>query len=213
MKKTELIKKVDLFQYIFLNYFCKNVIRKGKGKIIPYKHSVFSFEPGSKIILRDDSLETNDEQLPGSKTETLIRLRKNAVWEINGPCMLNYGCTIEILEKGRINSQYFTMNSNSTIVCAKQISIGNDVMIGRDVVIYDSDFHDIRDKNMNCINPSEGVIVGDHVWIGTNSIILKNTEIGDNCIISAGSALKGKVENNTTFYEHKKLLNKGKWIR
>ncbi len=30
-----------------------------------------------------------------------------------------------------------------------------------------------------------------------NSVILLNTEIGDNCIIAAGSVVKGKYENNS----------------
>lgn len=38
--------------------------------------------------------------------------------------------------------------------------------------------------------------IGSNVFIGLNSIILPNTEIADNCIIAAGSVVKGKYEPN-----------------
>ncbi len=39
--------------------------------------------------------------------------------------------------------------------------------------------------------------IGNNVFIGLNSIILPNTEIADNCIIAAGSVVKGKFEPNS----------------
>lgn len=203
MNKFDLIKKIDLIQFVYLNYFCSNVIRKGKGKIIPYKKSVFSFDENSRIVLNSFSMEFNNEKLPGSKIETLIRLRKNAVWNVNGPCTLNYGCTIEILENGVIDSQYFTMNSNSIIVCAKHISIGNDVMIGRNVVIYDSDFHDILDEEGKIKNCPEDVIIGDHVWLCTNVTVLKGVTIEKDSVIGACS----KVDSRTD------VTHRQKWKR
>jgi acetyltransferase-like isoleucine patch superfamily enzyme len=39
--------------------------------------------------------------------------------------------------------------------------------------------------------------IGNNVFIGLNSIILLNTEIGDNCIVAAGSIVKGKYDSNS----------------
>lgn len=41
--------------------------------------------------------------------------------------------------------------------------------------------------------------VGSNVFIGYNSIILPGSEIGDNCIIGAGSIVRGKVESGSVF--------------
>lgn len=196
MNKHEILKKIDIIKFLYLNYFCKNIIREGNGKIIPYKRSVFSFEENSKIVLHDASVEVNNESLSDSKAEALVRLRKNAVWNVNGPCTLNYGCTIELLENGVIDSQYFTMNSNSIIVCAKHISIGNDVMIGRNVVIYDSDFHDIFNEEGRIMNCSEEVIIGDHVWLCTNVSVLKGSKITENSVVPFGTIVK---KNKSSF--------------
>ena len=39
--------------------------------------------------------------------------------------------------------------------------------------------------------------VGNNVFIGTNCIILYNTTIGDNCIVGAGSVIRGQFPDNS----------------
>ncbi len=39
--------------------------------------------------------------------------------------------------------------------------------------------------------------IGKNVWIGSNVIILAGSTIGDNCVVGAGSVLRGKFKNNT----------------
>lgn len=41
------------------------------------------------------------------------------------------------------------------------------------------------------------IIVGDNVFIGVNSVILPGTVIGDNCIVAAGSIVKGVYESSS----------------
>lgn len=38
--------------------------------------------------------------------------------------------------------------------------------------------------------------VGNNVWIGLNVTILKGTVIGNNCVIAAGSVVKGEFPDN-----------------
>lgn len=35
------------------------------------------------------------------------------------------------------------------------------------------------------------VVIGDDVWIGANTVILRGTVIGRDCVVGAGSVLKG----------------------
>jgi len=41
------------------------------------------------------------------------------------------------------------------------------------------------------------VEIGDNVFLGTNSVILAGTFVGDNCIIGAGAVVKGVFEANS----------------
>ena len=213
MNRIEYIVRVDLYQYVYLNYFCKNVVRKGTGKIIPYKHCVIDLEEGSRIVIHDQSIEIGTEAFRHSKTETLVRLRKNAIWDAQESCSINYGCTVEVLQNAELKTEYFTMNSSSTIVCAKAITLGHDVMIARNVVIYDSDFHAITDEDGKILNKPKRVVIGDHVWIGTNATVLKGSEIGNNSIIGACEIVKGKLAENKILTGQIQKEYTGTWKR
>lgn len=203
-----MIGKIDIFKYIYYNYFCKKVIRKGKGKLIPYKNSIINLEKNSKLIIYDGNLEIGTGKLKGSKTETFLRLRENSKWSCMAYVELSYGTTIELLFNSKFETKYFTMNSFSTIIVGNHISIGDDVMIARNVVIYDSDFHKIIYRNKDSkINGT--VRIGNHVWVGVNSTILKNVEIGDNSMIAACTLINKNVDENTIIgsINEQKILN------
>lgn len=90
--------------------------------------------------------------------------------------------------------------SNSAIYCAQKITIGDNVMVGGSCKIWDSDFHPI-DPVVRLATPNEGyktapIQIGNNVFIGGCSIILKGTTIGDNSVIGAGSVVSGNVPAN-----------------
>lgn len=88
--------------------------------------------------------------------------------------------------------------SSVTISSFQHIIIGTDTLIGGNVLITDSDWHplspDLRhDKTHIKTAP---VHIGNNVFIGTRSIILKGTVIGDNSVIGAGSVVCGTIPPN-----------------
>jgi acetyltransferase-like isoleucine patch superfamily enzyme len=82
--------------------------------------------------------------------------------------------------------------SNSTILCTNSIKIGNNVLIGGSCKIWDSDFHPL-DFNLRRITLDGAkkvpIVIGNDVFIGGSSIILKGVTIGDRAIIGAGSVI------------------------
>ena len=82
------------------------------------------------------------------------------------------------------------------LVCRQSITIGEGCEFGPGVLVYDHD-HDFRvgleKKEYKCSD----VVIGDHVWIGANTVILRGAVIGDNCVIGAGSVVRGNVPSNT----------------
>ena len=100
--------------------------------------------------------------------------------------------------KIEIGKNVFT-NTNVSIIAKKNIEIGEKTIIGQNVVIIDHD-HDFRSHNNDNFICKE-IIIGKNVWIGANSVILMGSEIGDNCVIAAGSIVKGEVQPNTIFVQ------------
>ena len=105
------------------------------------------------------------------------------------------------------------LGDQSRLWVAKKITIGNRVLIAHNVNIFDTTTHPI-DKNIRyqheTVVKTQGmprekydtiheacVEIGDDVWIGCNSIILKGVTIGEGAIVCAGSTVVRDVPPNT----------------
>lgn len=89
-------------------------------------------------------------------------------------------------------------NRGCSFTSKKLIKIGNDCIFGENVKIYDHN-HLFKEKK-NVIRKqgfSTGeVVIGNNVWVGTNSVILSNVTIGDNVVIAAGSVITKSIPDN-----------------
>lgn len=85
--------------------------------------------------------------------------------------------------------------SNVTIVAQESVTIGDNVMIGGGVQIFDTNFHstDASVRASGKESPADvkkkPVVIGNNVFIGTNAIICKGVVIPDETIIPAGSVV------------------------
>ncbi len=92
----------------------------------------------------------------------------------------------------------FSATSNLFVSCNHAVTIGEDVLIGNNVRIYDSN-HGV---NPECDIPYEQqplvckpVSIGDNTWIGDNCIILAGASIGKRSVIGAGSIVTGNISD------------------
>lgn len=91
----------------------------------------------------------------------------------------------------------FLLTASSEIICNHRIEIGNDVLLSWDILIIDTDSHLIRNKLLEVINHDKPIIIGDNVWIGCRSIILKGTMIKKFYVIAVGSLVhKNYMQEN-----------------
>lgn len=84
------------------------------------------------------------------------------------------------------------INRRTEIKCQNSVEIGNDCAISWDVLIMDTDYH--------CINGQpvcKPVKIGDKVWIGCKSTILKGVSIGDGAVIASGALVNRDVPPRT----------------
>jgi len=112
------------------------------------------------------------------------------------------GAQIKCFENSQIsigNDTYFS--GPITIHSKDKITIGSNCSISWNVTIIDSDFHPIGKSPIL----SKEVIVGNHVWIGSNVTILKGVKIENGTIIAANSVVtktlkKGVYAGNPAKY-------------
>ena len=104
------------------------------------------------------------------------------------------GVYISVAPKAHLLLGSGFFNNNVKISCFEKITIGNDVKISEDVLIRDSDNHTILREGYKKTAP---INVGNHVWIGARSVILKGVTIGDGAIIAAGAVVTKDVPPHT----------------
>jgi serine acetyltransferase len=90
------------------------------------------------------------------------------------------------------------INKNTAFEMYSQIEIGNECLLGANVIIADTDFHSLNPNRRRFNNnPKEiaamPIIIEDNVFIGAGSIILKDVRIGKNSVIGACSVVTKDV--------------------
>jgi len=106
---------------------------------------------------------------------------------------INHRCILSTLEPNATlkigNNCGF---SGTTIGCFKSIIIGDNVKCGANTLITDSDWHvDDYRSSIPC-----NVVIGNNVWLGYGSIVLKGVTIGENSVIGAGSVVTKDIPSN-----------------
>lgn len=104
----------------------------------------------------------------------------------------------QCLENGIITIGNNSGLSSPVISTMSRITIGDNVKIGGNVRIFDHNYHSLdfekrRGKESGDDVKSAPVSIGDDVFVGTNSIILKGVTVGDRAIVGAGSVVSKDI--------------------
>lgn len=169
----------------------KNIIKRNKR--VEYKRYSRVKLARSAKIYGNGKLIIGTKENPKSKQETRFSMGKNSNLKINGKFNVGFGSDIRIFNNAKLELGSGYLNGFVQIVCAKEIIIGEDVAIARDVIIRDTDAHDIISNEHIKEKP---VKIGNHVWIGTRAIIMKGVTIGDGAVIGAGAIVTKDVPKN-----------------
>jgi acetyltransferase-like isoleucine patch superfamily enzyme len=172
-----LIRKIGLRvkYYLAKIKFRKAVTFKGFTVCFAFPGSLINFKEGKiKTVINSDFVSN----MVGLYQRSIIVAR------YGGKISIGSGCGI----------------SGSTIYAMKEITIGDNVLIGGNCKIIDNDFHPLPaslryDQKVEDIKKG-AIYIDDGCFIGANSIILKGTTLGKNCVVGAGSVVSGTYPDN-----------------
>ncbi len=109
------------------------------------------------------------------------------------PCTIlvdQNGARVAIGSRSRLNGVY--------VHAQISVRIGENCVIASGVNIIDSNGHELSSANRTIGRDRPVPIeIGDNVWIGMNSIVLKGTVIGRNSVIGANSVVSGNFPENS----------------
>ena len=117
----------------------------------------------------------------GHLTEIHARVVLSAMGEAESPAKISIGNHTSIWY--------------GTVISARhEISIGHRCAISWNCTIIDDDMHEILyAENSSERKGNRFVKIGDHVWIGASTIVLKGVTIGENSVVAAGSIVTQDV--------------------
>lgn len=187
----------DISQYkrfIKVNLRKNTQISLKEGKFIHVKPgTAFDIHPSAKIIV-DAPIIWGNDTIKGLKMPTGLRMEADTTLQIlnnhisrygKAPYNLRYGAYIEIINGGKLTIGQGAANVNLTIMCSKEVKIGDGVRIGRNVSIRDfNGTHAIiNDSYVNCAP----VFIEDHCWLCSGCSILPGVTIGEGSVVAANA--------------------------
>lgn len=97
--------------------------------------------------------------------------------------------SFEIGRETEINDANFMLLENNS-----SITIGDDCLFGYDIKCWCSDTHSICDLEGKVLNIGKSIEIGNHVWIGRDCHLTKNTRIPDNSVVGWCSNVTRKFD-------------------
>ncbi len=188
------------YNFIKLNHR-KNTASSLKNGNLLYTmpSAVFDIHPSAKIDLEIPFIFGN-APVRGMKMPTCLRMAPNTTLTVhNGPLTrygtgtyrMSYGAYIEVINGGKLTIGQGAANVGLTIMCAKEITIGNGVRIGRNVSIrdYNGAHVIVSDTYVN----HAPVHIEDHVWLCTGCSIMPGVTIGEGSVVAANAVVTKSV--------------------
>jgi len=137
---------------------------------------------------------------------------------------VNLHCIIDCKQGNLFMGDNVFINSGTQIRCENSISIGSNVFISYDCIIFDTNTHavdpEVRQQEIDLGFPNftrqtihslpqtAPISIGNQVWIGMRSAILKGTTLGTGCVVGLMSVVSGEYDNYCLI-----VGNPGKYVK
>lgn len=129
-----------------------------------------------------------------SNCRSILSIRKGGSLVVGDGVKMARGTRVVIGHNGLVEiGKQFWCNGDCFFQCTTKITIGDENMYGWNISFNTSDGHHVYDSGVQ--KPMEGeIVIGNHVWIASNSYIAKNTLIADDCIVAQNSLVGKRFE-------------------
>lgn len=162
-----------------------NIVRKNKKML-----KGLPVAPGEHLVINGEVLHSNPVNLVIGNH---VKINSGFINPVGNevPCSFSTVGDAQIIIKDGAGI------SNTTFFARAGITVGENTYIGGGCRIYDTDFHPLDPEKRKLNHPedisSKPIVIGDNVFIGAHSILLKGVTIGDGSVIGAGSVVRKSI--------------------
>ncbi|MDE1192042.1 MAG: acyltransferase [Arachidicoccus sp.] len=168
---------------------------------------VYLKNSSGKIIIDAIAIRTGLIQFGYGEVGIFDNKKSRSIWDVSGIvifkgiCRIGHGSKISVGKNGKLTlGNNFVISAETSIVSHMEIVFGNNCLLSWDILIMDTDFHKIKDKQENIINAPKPIIIGENVWVGCRCLILKGTIIANHSVIGANSIVSKSLEYSHGLY-------------
>ena len=142
----------------------------------------------NRVIVEDFSQLRNVSMYIGGDNNT-VHIGKWCTLVDTELCFENSGNTIAIGEHTRILGK-----THLAAIEGTSITIGENCLFSSDIHFRTGDSHSVLNLEGRRINPSEDIVIGNHVWVGRNVTCLKGARVPGHSIIGASALVTGAFD-------------------
>lgn len=141
--------------------------------------------------------------------QTKIKLQSNSTLKLGKHIVTDGHSTLIVSNGGELSIGNFVyLNEGCMISCKSKIEIGEGCKFGPGVMIFDNNHKYDMQSGVSDEHTSSPIVIGRNCWIAANAIILKGTIIEDNCVIGAGSIVRGHVQKGSIVTNSREMIIK-----
>lgn len=206
MQKRNRFKYKVFYWLSKLRYFLRSQIIVINSQL---RKSTLKIKKNCSILFNEADINKSSIKISGRSHAQISGELYNCSIEINGSTnnlLIETDCILRNLTlviKGnhcKITIKRQTGCNGGCIICmgrANYVHIGESCMLANNIDIWASDTHPIFNDNHELINHSKPIEIGNHVWLGRHTKVLKGVTIGDGAIIGMGSIITKNIPPNS----------------
>lgn len=172
------------------------LIENGKERLLAPNEGIVGLE-----IVINGSNNNITIEAPHSFTDTVINIKGDGCSFSCGSTDARYFEAVFLLQ----NANYVKIGRNvlfspGTHLYAKEkqnsgITIGDNCYFAVNTIIRNGDGHTLFDTATGeILNEPKEIVLGNHIWVTSNCMILKGSHIADNCVVAAQSMVNRRFE-------------------
>lgn len=127
-----------------------------------------------------------------------IRVAEGGRLEVGAGLYLSENCLVQVNPGSRAAlGEGVFMNANARIVAAESVRVGDHVMLGPNVCVYDHD-HAFGEDGVSGDLVTSPVEIGERCWIGANSLVTRGARIADRICVGGGRSSRAPLRSRAS---------------